>query len=161
MNGNAIEGPQLCTADIIGGAQQRNDVALLAERYGVPLRYTLHIDSHIQQSYFFIEAYDPVGRQRNQLWAIPQAAYTFDGPEHADTDPHTMVITSPYTRDEHRKAASWQKIMDKLTGYAEYLLAPRAPAGSCSRCADPSGATPGTTTPPGRSRSSSGPTPSR
>ncbi|WP_280382720.1 hypothetical protein [Nocardia wallacei] len=100
-------------------------------RCGTPL----HIDSHIRQSYFFIEAYDPAGRQWNQLWAIPQAAYTFGGPEHADTAPHTMVITSPYTRDEHRKAVSWQKIMDRLTGYAEYLLAPRAAAeGLCPLC---------------------------
>ncbi len=143
MTSDAINGPQLATGDIIGGAQQRNDVALLTERHGVPLRYLLHVDSHLGQSYFIVEAYDPALRAWNPLWGIPQASYTFQGSEVADTDPDTNVITSPYHSDKSRKARSWQKIMDTLTRHAEYLLVPRTPAHGYTLAVDPPTATTG------------------
>ena len=143
MNLTAVEGPRLNLDDVVGGAQQRNDVEVLHERNGVPVRYRLHVDARIEQSYFVVEAYDPAGRQWNDLWAIPQQTYTFDGPEGADTNPDTRVLASPYQRDLYRKSRSWQKIMDRLTAHADYLLAPRATAGGCACCADTPGETAG------------------
>ncbi|WP_280336378.1 hypothetical protein [Nocardia wallacei] len=118
---DADQRPRLTVADIVGGRDQCNDVIVFTERHGVALRYRLHIDLHLPQSHFLVEAFDPARRQWNVLWAIPQATYTFDGP-------HGRRIAAPDDRDPHHKAASWQQIIDTLTSYADRILAPHTPA---------------------------------
>ncbi|MFF0492916.1 hypothetical protein ACFYTQ_28140 [Nocardia sp. NPDC004068] len=63
------------------------------------------------------------------LWAIPQATYHINGGTRwQETDPAWPQIAAPLERDPLHKAASWQKIIDTLTDYADRILAPRTPA---------------------------------
>ncbi|MGF6886314.1 hypothetical protein ABIA39_000281 [Nocardia sp. GAS34] len=129
MTTHKIPGPRLSAADIIGGPQQRNDVTVLTERHGVPVRYRLHVDRYIAQSHFLVEAWDPGARTWNELWAIPQATYTFPGAREHDAAPAWRLIASPDVHDPHAKAASWQQIIDTLTEYADRILTLRTPPG--------------------------------
>jgi hypothetical protein len=130
MTTHKIPGPRLSAADIIGGSQQRNDVTILSERYGVPVRFRVHVDRYIAQSHFLVEAWDPGARTWNELWAIPQATYTFPGQRGREADPARRLIASPDVHDPHAKAASWQQIIDTLTEYADRILTTPHPTGA-------------------------------
>ena len=118
--------PRIKSRDIAGRAQQVNHVTLYSERSGVKLRYSLRIDSHIGQSHFMVEAYHRESLTWIPQWSIPPTMYRFTHDPYSDyseaTDPATLVIASPYSRDVDLKVTSWQKIVRELTDYMDMLL---------------------------------------
>lgn len=120
-------GPLIRAIDIIGGTRQRNDVTLFAEMHGARLRYRLHIDEHVSQSYFLVEAFSLDTLTWHEVWSIPQHTYEIsDEPRDYATvsDPASRFLASPYSRNLIEKAASWQKIVHELTRRADMLLRP-------------------------------------
>ncbi|MGY2116612.1 hypothetical protein ACW9HR_22130 [Nocardia gipuzkoensis] len=116
--------PTLTPSDIIGGKEQVNEILFRIVRNHVHLRYSLRIDRHTPQCSFTVDAYHPSGHRWHPLWCIPPRTYHFaEGREPEEvTDPQSAMIARPNSDEIHRKAASWQKIVNALSRVALALV---------------------------------------
>ncbi|WP_280378343.1 hypothetical protein [Nocardia wallacei] len=120
-------GPFLTVDDILGGYQQVNDITLFTERHGVRLRYRLHLDDYLPQSFFTVEAYSREQLAWNTVWTVSPDTYRYNEDPISDAvliDPGSTFIASPLSRDIEIKQASWQKIVNALSASADRVLRP-------------------------------------